>query len=157
MNIKVDFWMERVISWNNGKVPDPICVNTICSMLYIKWSTHLRWALTEGHPVWKGGIFGTRFLNLRTEKNSTNQGDLTTRSLSTKLYEHSGFMTLLSFKIYQKFRSKLYSSTFRHLHFLLMQIRTISFSKSQLWACIPLQIVISALSYWFLVQISKRG
>lgn len=120
MNIEVDFWMERVISRNNWKAPDLICVNSVCSMLYTKWSTDLRWALTEGHPVWKGGIFGTRFLNLRIEKNSINQGDFTTHSLSTKLYERWGFTTILSFKIHQTFRSKLYSSTFSHLHFLLM-------------------------------------
>lgn len=57
MNIRVGFWMERVISWNNWKVPDPICVNSVCSMFYTKWSTGLRWvdrrtSNLEGWDIW---------------------------------------------------------------------------------------------------------
>lgn len=79
--IEVDFWMERVISLNNWEVPGIIYISSVCSVVYTKWCTDLRWALTEGHPIWKGGIFGTSWLSLRIEKNSINQGDFTTLTL----------------------------------------------------------------------------
>lgn len=66
--VKVDFWMERVISCNNWKVPDLIYINSVCSMLYTKWSTCLKWALTEGHSIRKGGIFSASLLSLRIER-----------------------------------------------------------------------------------------
>lgn len=152
--IKVDFWMERVISPNNWKVPDLIYINSVCSTLYAEWSTDLRWALTEGHPVWKGGTFGTSLLSLRIEKNLINQGDFTTLSPSTKLAEHWGFMTFLPFT--SRIQIQVILKYILSSLFMQIQITIISIFKRLLYLCLYSFTDSSfCIINWFLVQISK--
>lgn len=50
--IEEEFWMEKIISWSNWKVPNLISINSVCSMLYTEWPTDFRRALAEEHHVW---------------------------------------------------------------------------------------------------------
>lgn len=72
-------------------------------------------------------MFGTSLLHLRIEKNSINQGDFTTLTPSTKLGEHWGFLTALSFisRIQVQVIFKYILSS------LLIQTRIIPFLKRQ--------------------------
>lgn len=160
--IKVDFWMERVISWNNWKVPDLICINSICSMLYAKLSTDLRWALTKGHPVWKGGIFGASLLSLGRIIKDRKEFNKPRRIYNLRtLYKTGWTLRFYDYLIfYIKNSDSSWIQVHCHLHSLTKQIQfTITwrffFKYNYICAWIPPRTVGSALSDWFLVQISK--